>query len=91
MGCLMHSRECGEATAVSVTSFHPDLVAEISKCGSRRLNLPVLVLQLSIFYCAVVEGTRAGSHASPHGVVYVMNVVSWVIPYGPHRGTHETP
>ena len=28
MGSLVHSRECGEATAVSVT-FHPDLVAEI--------------------------------------------------------------
>ena len=24
-GSLVHSRECGEATAVSVTSFHPDL------------------------------------------------------------------
>ena len=29
MRSLVHSRECGEATAVSVTSFHPDLVAEI--------------------------------------------------------------
>ena len=29
MGSLVHSRECGEATAVSVASFHPDLVAEI--------------------------------------------------------------
>ena len=28
MGSLVHSRECGKATAVSVT-FHPDLVAEI--------------------------------------------------------------
>ena len=28
MGSLVHSHECGEATAVSVT-FHPDLVAEI--------------------------------------------------------------
>ena len=43
MGSLVHSRECGEATAVSVT-FHPDLAAEIGKCGSRRLNLPILVL-----------------------------------------------
>ena len=44
MGSLVHSRECGEATAVSVTSFHPDLLAEVSKCGSRRLNLPFFVL-----------------------------------------------
>ena len=44
MGSLVHSRECGEATAVSVTSFHPDLVAEIGKYGSRRLNLRFLVL-----------------------------------------------
>ena len=29
MGSLVHSLECGEATAVSVTSFYPDLVAEI--------------------------------------------------------------
>ena len=36
---------------VSVT-FHPELVAEIWKCGSRRLNLPFLVLQPSILsYC----------------------------------------
>ena len=44
MGSLVHSRECGKATAVSEISFHPDLVAEIRKCGSRRLNLPFLVL-----------------------------------------------
>ena len=44
MGSLVHSRECGEATAVSVTSFHLDFVAEIGKCGSRRLNLRFLVL-----------------------------------------------
>ena len=41
MGSLVHSRECGEATAVSVT-FHPDLVAETGKCGSRRLWFLVL-------------------------------------------------
>ena len=29
IGFLVHSRESGEATAVSVTSFHQDLVAEI--------------------------------------------------------------
>ena len=40
----LHPRECGEATAVSVTSFQPDLVAEVSKCGFRRLNLPFFVL-----------------------------------------------
>ena len=28
MGSLVHTRECGKATAVSVTSFHPNLVAE---------------------------------------------------------------
>ena len=43
VGSLVHPRECGEATAVSVT-FHPDLVAEIGNCGSRRLNLRFLVL-----------------------------------------------
>ena len=42
-GSLVHSRECGEATAVSVT-FHPHHVAGIGKCGSRRLNLRFLVL-----------------------------------------------
>ena len=53
MGSLVHSRECGEPTAVSVTSFHPDLVAEIVKCGSRRLNLRFLALAkyLVYFYC----------------------------------------
>ena len=44
MGSLVRSRECGDATAVSVTSFHPDIVAEIGKWGSRRLNLRFLVL-----------------------------------------------
>ena len=44
VGSLVHSRECREATAVSVTSYHPDLVAETGKCGSRRLNLRFLVL-----------------------------------------------
>ena len=29
MSSLVHSRQCGKATAVSVTFFHPDLVAEI--------------------------------------------------------------
>ena len=43
MASLVHSRECGEVTAVSLT-FHPDLVAEIRKCRSRRLILPFLVL-----------------------------------------------
>ena len=44
MGSLVHSRACGEATAVCVI-FHPDLVAEKKwKCGSRRLILPFPVL-----------------------------------------------
>ena len=29
MGSLVHSSECGKSTAVFVTSFHPDVVAEI--------------------------------------------------------------
>ena len=44
MGSLVHSRECGKATAVFVPSFEADLVAESRKYGSRRLNLPFLVL-----------------------------------------------
>ena len=43
MGSLMHSSECGKATEASVTSFYPDLVAEIWKYWSRRLKLPLLV------------------------------------------------
>ena len=53
MGSLVHPRECGKATAVFAT-FHPDLVAEISKCGSRRLILHLLVQQWRrsyLFYC----------------------------------------
>ena len=52
MGSLVHSRECGKATAVSMISFHPDLVAEICKYGSGRFRLWFLVLQPCIFfYC----------------------------------------
>ena len=29
MGSLVHSRECGKSTAVSVPSFEADLVAEV--------------------------------------------------------------
>ena len=36
MSSSVHSRECGEATAVSET-FRPDLVAEIRKCGSKYI------------------------------------------------------
>ena len=41
MGSLVPSRECGEATAVSVTSFHPDLVAEIGKTCFQALEFEV--------------------------------------------------
>ena len=41
---LVLSRECGNATALCMTSFESDPVAESWKCGSRRFNLPFLVL-----------------------------------------------
>ena len=44
MGSLVHSRECGKATALCMTSFESEPVAESWKCGSRRLNMPFLVL-----------------------------------------------
>ena len=40
MGSLVHSRECGKATAVSEISFHPDLVAET---GSAALSKNAVV------------------------------------------------
>ena len=53
MSSLVHSRECGKATAVSAPSFEADLVAESLKCGSRRLSLPFLVTVAKyIFYCS---------------------------------------
>ena len=53
MGSLVHSRECGKAAAVFVSSFEADLVAESFKCGSRRLNLPFpSAVAKYIFYCS---------------------------------------
>ena len=54
MGSLVHSREYVKVTAVSVTSFHADLVAEVGKRSS-RLNLRFLVLYPSIFFTLVEE------------------------------------
>ena len=52
MGSLVHSRECGEATAVSVTSFRLDLVAKIGRLCFQALEFaaPRTVAKY-IFYC----------------------------------------
>ena len=65
MGSLVHSREYGKATAVSVPSFEADLVTESWKCGSRRLNSPFLVgtLVKYIFYrCRTRSSHTSFSH-----------------------------
>ena len=64
-----HSPECGKATAVSVT-FHPVIVAENLKCGSRCLICGFLYCSQVCF--TVVEGAgdrtrfaKIGSFAPP--------------------------
>ena len=68
MGSLVHSRECGKATAVSVTSFQPGLVAKNGKSGSRRLNLPFLVL-VAKYNFTVVEGAGTRTRFSKIGSI----------------------
>ena len=41
---MVRSRECAKATALFVSYFGADLVAEVLKSGSRRLNFRFLVL-----------------------------------------------
>ena len=57
MGSLVHSRECGKATAVSVTCFHSDLVAELENVvpGARIGRFLYCCSQVlrSIFFTAV--------------------------------------
>ena len=50
MGSLVHSLECGEATAVSVTSVHPDLVS--------NLKLWFLALEFGVSCTTVWEWFR---------------------------------
>ena len=38
MSSLVYSRDCAKATALFVSSFGADLVAEVRKCGSRPLS-----------------------------------------------------
>ena len=53
MGSLVHSSECGKATAVSEI-FHLDLVAENCICGSRRLKLCFLVRNTTTDSCSIL-------------------------------------
>ena len=47
----MLSRQCGKATAVFVRSTHRDMVAQVSECRSRGLDLIFPVLYPINFYC----------------------------------------
>ena len=57
MDSLVLSLQCGKATAVFVPSKDCDIVAEVSKCGSRGLDLIFPVLYLSNHFTAVRAGT----------------------------------
>ena len=86
MGSLVHSRECGEATAVSVTSFHPDLVAEVSKCGSGCLNFAVLcTVAKNILLCCRRRNKSGILYVTPwsclwnesHRMGYPIRAIPW--------------
>ena len=57
MDSLVLSPQCGKVTAVFVPSKDCDIVAEVSKCGSRGLDLIFPVLCLSNHFTAVRAGT----------------------------------
>ena len=61
MGSLVHSREFGKSTAVSVISFHPDLATKFENMGPGAFACGFLFCN-DVYIFTAVEGARTYSY-----------------------------